>query len=131
MFSFNHVTISAADLEKTIAFYELFGFRMHKEYHDETVDIVMLKLGNMVLEIFHYDPHDELPEHSRDLGTDLKTVGNKHFALGVRDINEARSFVEDNGLNDGGIVIREGRLGRPYFFIRDPNGILMELIEDE
>ncbi len=27
---------------------------MHKEYHDENVDIVMLKLENMILEMFYY-----------------------------------------------------------------------------
>lgn len=44
MFSFNHVTISANNLEKTLEFYKIFGFELHKEYHDESVDIVMLKL---------------------------------------------------------------------------------------
>ncbi len=55
----------------------------YKEYHDENVDIVMLKLKNMILEIFHYQEKEELPEHLKDLGIDLKTIGNKHFGLGV------------------------------------------------
>lgn len=131
MFSFNHVTISAENLEKTLEFYRKFGFENHKEYHDENVDIVMLKLKDMVLEIFHYQEREELPEHSKNLGVDLKTIGNKYFGLGVKNIMEAKKFVEDNQLNDSEIIINKGRLGKPYFFIKDPNGILMEIIEED
>lgn len=131
MFNFNHVTISVDNLENTLEFYNKFGFKIYKEYHDESVDIIMLKLENMILEIFHYQEKEQLPEHSRNLGIDLKTIGNKHFGLGVKDIMEAKRFVEDNNLNDKEIIINKGRLGKPYFFIKDPNGILMELIEED
>ena len=131
MFSFNHVTISAENLEKTLEFYRKFGFENHKEYHDENVYILMLKLKDMVLEIFYYQEREELPEHSKNLGVDLKTTGNKHFGLGVKNIMEAKKFVEDNQLNDSEIIINKGRLGKPYFFIKDPNGILMEIIEED
>jgi len=130
MFNFNHVTISVENLKNTLEFYDKFGFKIYKEYHDENVDILHLKLDNMILEIFHYDEIEELPEHSKNLNIDLKTIGNKHFGLGVDNILEAKKFVEDNNLNDTKIVINEGRLGKPYFFIKDPNGILMEIIED-
>lgn len=131
MFSFNHVTISVKDLNKTIEFYKKFGFVPHKEYHDNDVDIVMLKLGNMILEIFHYYTHEELPEHSKNLGIDLKTVGNKHFGLGVKNIYEAKEFVINNNLTTDEITINQGRLGKPYFFIKDPNDILIEIIEED
>ncbi len=131
MFNFNHVTISVGNLEKTINFYKKFGFIIHKEYHDENVDIVMLKLNNMILEIFHYIENNKLPEHSKNLNIDLKTIGNKHFGLGVKDIEIAKKFIEENKLNDDEIIINKGRLGKPYFFIKDPNGILMEIIEED
>ena len=131
MFNFNHVTISVDHLENTLNFYKKFGFIIHKEYHDENVDIVMLKLNSMILEIFHYTENNKLPEHSEDLNIDLKTIGNKHFGLGVKDIETAKKFIEENKLNDDEIIINKGRLGKPYFFIRDPNGILMEIIEED
>ncbi len=131
MFSFNHVTISVDNLEKTLDFYKKFGFEDYKEYHDQSVDIIMLKLKNMILEIFHYQEKEQLPEHSKNLGVDLKTIGNKHFGLGVKDIIEAKKFVEDNKLNNSEIIINEGRLGKLYFFIKDPNGILMEIIQED
>ena len=130
MFSFNHVTISVNNLDQTLEFYKKFGFVKHKEYHDDNVDIVMIKLEKMILEIFHYKEKEELPEHSKELGKDLKTIGNKHFALGVKDIIKAKEFVEINDLSESEIIINKGRLGKPYFFIKDPNGILMEIIEE-
>lgn len=132
MFSFNHVSISTDNLEKSLEFYKKFGFKRKKEYHDEMVDIVMISLENMILEIFHYHQEKKpLPEHSKNLEVDLKTVGNKHFGLGVKNIEEAKKFIEENNLNDSEIIINQGRLGKPYFFIKDPNGILMEIIEED
>ena len=130
MFSFNHVTISVENLDETLEFYKKFGFVEYKEYHDDNVDIVMIQLEKMILEIFHYKEKEELPEHSKELVKDLKTIGNKHFALGVKDINKAKEFVEKNNLCKSEIIINKGRLGKPYFFIKDPNGILMEIIEE-
>ena len=130
MFDFNHVTISVENLKDTLEFYYKFGFEKYKEYHDENVDIIHLKLNNMILEIFNYQDKDGLPEHSKNLNIDLKTIGNKHFGLGVNDIIKAKKFVEDNNLNDTEIIINKGRLGKSYFFIKDPNGILMEIIEN-
>ena len=131
MFNFNHVTISVDNLENTLNFYKKFDFIIHKEYHDENIDIVMLKLNNMILEIFHYIENNKLPEHSKNLNKDLKTIGNKHFGLGVKNIEMAKKFIEKNKLNDNEIIINKGRLGKPYFFIKDPNGILMEIIEED
>ena len=109
MFNFNHVAISVNDLDKTLDFYKSFGFEKYKEYHNDDIDIVMIKLGGVVIEIFHYNENNKLPEHSKSLATDLKTIGNKHFAIGVKDINEAKKFVEDNKLNDSEITINHGR----------------------
>lgn len=131
MFSFNHVTISVENLEKTIEFYKVFGFVIFNEYHDEEVDIVTLKLNDITLEVFHYMDNNQLPDHSKYLTVDLKTIGNKHFGIGVKDINEAKKFIEDNNLTTDEITITKGRLGKPYFFIKDPNGILMEIIEED
>jgi len=45
MFNFNHVAISVNDLDKTLDFYKSFGFEKYKEYHNDDIDIVMIKLG--------------------------------------------------------------------------------------
>lgn len=52
MFNIDHIAISAENLEKTIEFYNRFGFEMYKDYHDDSVDIIMLKLNDIFLEFF-------------------------------------------------------------------------------
>lgn len=45
MFSFNHVAMSVDNLDKTLNFYKKFGFEKYKEYHNDDIDIVMIRLG--------------------------------------------------------------------------------------
>lgn len=58
-----------------------------------------------------------------------EALGTKHFALGVENIEYAKEFVIKNEIAKD-IEIKVGRLGKPYFFIKDPNGILVEIIEN-
>ena len=99
MFNFNHVALSVDNVEKSLEFYKKLGFKILKEYHDKSVDIFHLSLNDVVLEIFHYFDNIDLPEHSKNLSTDLKTIGNKHFGLGVKDIMKAREFVKNDHHN--------------------------------
>lgn len=131
MFSVNHVSISVIDNKETIEFYKKFGFKEFKKWEaeDESIKIDMLKLNNTVLEIFCYKEYAELPETAKSIATDLPVIGTKHFALGVEDIEKAKEFVIENKISND-IEIKVGRLGKPYFFIKDPNGILVEIIEN-
>lgn len=130
-FNINHVTISVKDIQRSLEFYKKFGFIEYKNYSDENVQIKTLKLGDMVLEIFSYKEFEEIPNHAKDLVLDLKTIGTKHFGLGVRSVEEAKQFLMQNELVQNEIKINEGRLGKKYFFIKDPDGILVEIIEND
>lgn len=131
MFNVNHVSISVIDMEKSVEFYKKFGFDDFKSWkaEDESIKINMLKLNNTVLEMFCYKNYTELPETAESIATDLPVIGTKHFALGVEDIEKAKEFVLNNNIYEN-IEIKVGRLGKPYFFIKDPNGILVEIIEN-
>lgn len=132
MFNFNHVAISVSNNKKSIEFYKKFGFKEFKSWRaeDESIKIDMLKLNDMILEIFCYKDYESIPESARKITDDLRVIGTKHFALGVDDINEAKEFVMKNDIcND--VEINKGRLGKEYFFISDPDGILVEIIEND
>lgn len=131
MFNFCHVALSVTNIEKSVEFYKRFGFTEFKSYksEDESIKITTLKLNDIVLEMFCYKEYSELPNTAKTVATDLQVIGTKHFALGVDDIEEAKKFVIKNDICKN-VDIKTGRLGKQYFFISDPDGILVEIIEN-
>jgi glyoxylase I family protein len=131
MFSFHHVSLSVSDLEASLAFYKQLGFtpvfRWHHE--DDTLAIVHLKLGDALLELFCFSSHVAAPESSRQLATDLPRIGIKHFGVKVADIQQAKEKLGMLGLADD-VEIVTGRTGIEYFFLADPDGILVEVVQD-
>lgn len=131
MFNFCHVALSVTNIEKSVEFYKKFGFTEFKSYksEDESIKITTLKLNNIVLEMFCYKEYSELPNTAKTVATDLQVIGTKHFALGVDNIEEAKKFVIKNDICKN-VDIKTGRLGKQYFFISDPDEILVEIIEN-
>lgn len=131
MFNFCHIALSVTNIEKSVEFYKRFGFTEFKSYksEDESIKITTLKLNDIVLEMFCYKEYSELPNTAKTVATDLQVIGTKHFALGVDDIEEAEKFVIKNDICKN-VDIKTGRLGKQYFFISDPDGILVEIIEN-
>lgn len=58
----------------------------------------------------------------------MKVKGSKHLGLQVQDVECAANYLVEAGLVNEKPTICEGRLGRPHFFIKDPNGIFVEII---
>jgi glyoxylase I family protein len=131
MFYLHHAALSVGDLGRSESFYGLFGFRpVHRwSAPDGSLTIVHLKLGATLLELFSYRDHQPAPESSRRLETDLPRLGTKHLALGVDDADQARDFLLARGLRQVPEPA-EGRTGVRYFFIQDPDGTLLEIVED-
>lgn len=80
----------------------------------------MLRLNNMFLEIICYN---------KSTIASLPDIGIRHFALGVSDIEKGKKFVTSNNICTN-IDVKVGKLGKPYFFITDPDGIQVEIIEE-
>ncbi len=130
-FAIHHAAISAIDMAESIAFYEGFGFRtvLHWKDLDGVQEIAHLKLGENYLEIFWYKDQVPAPETAGALVTDLPRIGVKHFALKIDSVFDAKAFVEARGIASN-VEVQQGKTGVKYFFIKDPSGILVEILED-
>lgn len=131
MLKFDHVALSITDANESIKFYEKLDFSLSQRWDDPNgnLSIILMKNSNMILEMFCYKNYKALPEYRHELSSDLEVIGTKHFGLCVENINEAAKILCDKGICFNP-QIAKGRLGRDYFFIKDPNGILIEIIQE-
>lgn len=131
VFTFHHVALSVSDIERSAAFYSHFGFEQVRvwEADDSSLRIVHLKNGAALLELFGYRDYEALPEAAKNLDSDLRVVGTKHFGLHVQDIHAVYDRLRNEGIPIES-ELRMGRTGIEYFFMKDPDGILFELVEE-
>ena len=130
MFEVDHYAISVGNIEKSVAFYEKLEFQVIRDYQaeDGSVRIVHMQNGGFILELFCYPDSAKLPAFVKTVKDDLLVKGAKHFALQVKDVEKAAEYVVEVGLTDEKPVVAPGRLGRPYFVLKDPDGIFVEVI---
>ncbi len=130
-FYIHHIAISVTDIEKSEKFYSHFGFRKIIEYQseDEGLRIRHLKKGNLIIELFQFQNHISSKKYS--LWEDLKVLGYKHIAFKVEDIYRAKEELIREGLISPNTEIKKGRTGILYFFLTDPDGNFVEIVEDK
>src|SRR5260370_39815076 len=133
MYTFHHACLSVTNREQSVKFYNHLGFeQVHLwEADDKSLTITHLKNGTMFLELFCYKDYRPAPESIRSTKTDLPIIGTKHFGLRVDSIEAAREDLAAKGIAEKDVVITQGRTGPRYFFIEDPDGILVEIAEDK
>jgi glyoxylase I family protein len=81
------------------------------------------------LELFWYAKNTCFPDEEQSVGNDLERVGVKHLALKVASLPTAKRLLADHGLSQGTDVVH-GRTGIDYFFVQDPDGLWLEIVED-
>jgi len=135
MYAIHHVALSVTNRETSIDFYEKLGFtEVHFwEADDKNLSITHLKLGDsdFILELFCFASPQSAPDSIHATATDLPVIGTKHFGLKVDSIEVARDDLTAKGIVKPDIAITQGRTGPRYFFIEDPDGILVEIAEDK
>ncbi len=130
MFQLHHVALTVGDLERSGAFYRALGFETVMQWRadDGHLRIDHLRLGPCILELFCFrDGPRARP--APNLDTDLPRPGLRHIALACDDLKEAMERLRDAGIPiETGIT--RGRTGFDYFFVRDPDGNFVEIVQD-
>ena len=125
-----HVGISVYDMEQSLDWYARnLGFHLVKD--DGYVPplgarICFLEREGFQLELFAYDSPKPLLEERKMPNTDLQRVGTKHVAFAVSDMERMKEKLVANGVDIAHEVEMDGD---HVLFIRDCNGVLIELIE--
>ena len=130
-FSIDHIAISVSNLDVSMRFYtNVLGFTCERiiDIPDGNGRIALLKKTNFTIEMFQFADSVLLPANDGKLIDDLKVIGVKHIALRVKDIWTAAAFLKERGVE----FISEpvmGARGFYRFFIKDPDGMPLELTE--
>ena len=119
----HHIAILCSEREASLRFYETLGFRMIESHvRPERKDEVIFMSGPaIVLELFISEKHPQRVSNP-------EAYGLRHLALGVTDAEAARERLITAGYNPEPIRTDTFN-GRKLFFVKDPDGLPIELHE--
>jgi glyoxylase I family protein len=127
LIGFEHIGTTSRNLDKTIVFYcDLLGFRLVLRKPQASGELAFLDAGGCMLEIFA--PSAEIAP-SRDVP--IGEAGMRHLTLAVSDVESMIGKLDAAGVE----IIERPRaahnteLIKRVAFVRDPDGIIVELIE--
>ncbi len=126
-----HTGISVNNMEESVAWYETnLGFKTVSDDYAPPLGarIVFIRRDDLdyEIELFQYDDPKKIPEDRLMPNSDLQTVGTKHVAFLVDDMEALKKGFVENGVD----IAHEVHMGTDsVMFIRDCNGVLLEFIQ--
>lgn len=131
MYTPHHIAFSVSDSTASVGFYKQLGFEQLSfwEAADKSLSITHMALGGIIVELFCYANAQAAPESIHATDTDLPIIGTKHFGLKTASIEAARDDLAAKGIIAAGTEIKQGKWYN-YFFIEDPDGILIEITDE-
>jgi glyoxylase I family protein len=130
-FSIDHAAISVSSLDTSLHFYvKILGFTCERiiDIPGGNGRIALLKKADFTIEMFQFADARLTPDSERILINDLRKIGVKHIALRVKDIRAAAAYLQEHGVEFINEPVKGAR-GFYRFFIKDPDGIPVELTE--
>lgn len=131
---FHHVAYSVKDIQRSEAFYKFFGFKCFKRWCADGGLLEIRHLANpdkFVIELFCFAKNVYTVSKPKLLEDDLSQLGIKHIAFKVDDIRHYRIILIQKGLINDNVTIKSGRTDILYFFIKDPDGNFIEIVQDD
>ncbi|MGB2408686.1 MAG: VOC family protein [Paracoccaceae bacterium] len=117
-----HTMVRVKNLEASMAFYGLLGLKETRRHDSEAGRFTLVFMApegqeDCPVELtYNWDGDDALPSDSRHFG---------HLAYSVDNIYDICQFLQDNGV----VINRPPRDGR-MAFVRSPDNISVELLQD-
>ena len=120
-----HTMIRVLDLDRSIDFYDkAFGLKVADHFDFDGFALVYLRNdeNDFEVELTLNKGRDEAYSHGDGYG---------HVAVCVEDLKAEHARIKDLGLNPNDIVEfhRDGELMARFFFVQDPDGYKIEVLE--
>lgn len=130
-FKAHHVSLAVKDLQESIRWYkDIFEFRLAHEYNKEKWHIALLELNDFHIELIQLENNKALPDYRKDIMSDIATIGTKHVCFQVEDLKETLANLKTKGV-ELATEVDSAAFGGSFAFVKDCNGILIEIYEKE
>jgi catechol 2,3-dioxygenase-like lactoylglutathione lyase family enzyme len=125
----HHVAICVPDREAAVDWYvKTLGFSLATSFEIPAIGLrsAFLQGLDLWVELHCLEGSAPVPLARRDPRTDVQTLGNKYFALAIRDAEQTSERLKEAGVD---VIATDSALGTDRVFISDNSGNPIELFQ--